>query len=101
MTNQYDPTKMTKNKSSMMANFTNCASKVFGPNSVRRVPENPTTIAIEPVISNVFMIMAPSPSLPTRPLELCTHLLPYREHDATLTSQGRTSRNAGTETLRD
>jgi hypothetical protein len=72
MTNQYDPTRITKNKTSMMANFTNCASKVFGPNRVRRVPENPTTIAIVPVISSVFMIMAPSspPCPPTSGLLL-------------------------------
>jgi hypothetical protein len=56
MTNQYDPIRITKNKSSMMANFTYCASRVFGPNSVRRVPQNPTTIAIEPVIRIVFIM---------------------------------------------
>jgi hypothetical protein len=42
-----------------MANLTYCASTVFGPNRVRGVPENPTTIAIEFVTSNVFMIKAP------------------------------------------
>jgi hypothetical protein len=61
------PYEHDQNNSSMMANFTYCASKVFGPNSVRRVPENPTTIAMAPVVESVLMIMAPSSSsLPTR-----------------------------------
>jgi len=42
----------------MMANLTYCASTVLGSNRVRGVPENPTTIAMEPVISNIFKMMA-------------------------------------------
>src|SRR5215211_5252136 len=65
MTNQYDPIRMTTNRSSITANFKYSAAWVAGPNRVRRVPENPTTSAIEPAI-NTVLIMAPS-SLLTHP----------------------------------
>src|SRR5215211_7178018 len=67
MTNQYDPIRMTKNRISITANFkySYSAAGVFGPNRVRRVPQNPKTIAIGPAINTVF-IMAPT-SLLTHP----------------------------------
>src|SRR5215213_7263834 len=66
---------MTKNKSSMMANFKYCALRVFGPNRVRTVPDKPTTIAIGTVIKSV-LIMAPLP--PCRPDLETLALIAYR-----------------------
>jgi hypothetical protein len=55
MTNQYDPIRMTTNRSSATANSKTSTLTLGPPNKARSVPVKPTTIPIEPVISTVFI----------------------------------------------